>query len=903
MIGREPELRALAGLVAAPAGQVAIVAGEAGIGKTRLVREVVADAGDDVLVLVGQADPGSLARPYELLLDAVAGHQDDAVTPLLDTLVDPGRSPVERLHAGLGVIGALTGGRRSVIVFEDLHWADSESAALFERVADLPGDRLLIGTYRPDDVTRRHPVSGLLARMERRHEVTHLRLDRLTAAETTALVAAATGRRVPYRTAVALHHRTGGNPFFVQELLASAACDTPDGRPDLDSLCDQPLPWTVAEVVNHQIDQLEGGERRIVEAAAVLGQRVPFDLLSTVTGTAEADLIPALRGLVAHGVLVESSEDEFTFRHALVREALAGHLLGREKRRLHEAALDALLAGDADPALVARHARGAGRYPDMVAAARRGAPLYLEIGSPYQALQLAEMGLEEDAADAELLGYAAAAAGLAGLIDDALGYARRRLELAGDLGERAAALYTLVRLEWEARHAEEMRRRTAEIEQLVTELPRGPEQARAMAAIAQAEMLNDRDQAAVAWADRAIELADEFDLPEVGLAARVDKGLALTTVAGTVAPGRVLLAGVVDEAEKRELWLLAARALYGLMQSQPPHSLTEHAELLERMRIDAERAGHERIAVAGYFDGRARLAMHEGDLGAAIAALEDGRRRDRGYLRRGRSADYHGVFLAGLYLEAGEFAAIEEILVSLREVSSAPLTVPAIRFHIACRRGETERALVLLEEVRQARAEQGWHGEDLAHDLVSAALSAGLPLERVEVLAAELLPSVVADVWRVVVAAQIAEARGEVDAAVRGYAEAAASVSLPPHVRGTMETGLARVLIARGRAEEAGPHLDAAARLLSGWKGWRADGLAELRARTGVGDASVAALTPREREVAALVAAGLTNAEIARRLYITPKTAAVHVSNILHKIGVPSRTGVAAHLAAPGSGA
>ncbi len=78
------------------------------------------------------------------------------------------------------------------------------------------------------------------------------------------------------------------------------------------------------------------------------------------------------------------------------------------------------------------------------------------------------------------------------------------------------------------------------------------------------------------------------------------------------------------------------------------------------MRVDAERAGYESTAVAAYFQGRARLAMHEGDLDAAIEALEDGRRRDRGYLRRGRRADYHAVFLAGLYLEAGELDAVAD---------------------------------------------------------------------------------------------------------------------------------------------------------------------------------------------------------------------------------------------------
>ena len=136
----------------------------------------------------------------------------------------------------------------------------------------------------------------------------------------------------------------------------------------------------------------------------MLGHRIPFDLLAAVTGVAEDELIAVLRDLVTRGVLVESGEDEFAFRHALVREAIAEQMLGRQRRRLHEAALDVLLRpGRPTRRMVAHHARGAGRYDDMVAAARRGTALYLSIGSAYQALQLAEMGLDEVPDDTELL--------------------------------------------------------------------------------------------------------------------------------------------------------------------------------------------------------------------------------------------------------------------------------------------------------------------------------------------------------------------------------------------------------------------------------------------------------------------------------------------------------------------
>jgi predicted ATPase len=418
MIGRESELRRLARLASAREPAVAIIAGEPGIGKTRLVHELLATLPPATVVLVGQAEPGSLSRPYEVLLDAIDG-RPEVDEEQLAAMEDPRRSPVERLHTGLTILADLIGDSPAVIVFEDLHWADSESAALFERIADQRGPRLLIGTYRPDEVTTRQPVAGLLARMERRHTVTHVRLDRLTPAQTAAMLAAATGAPASLRAATALHHRTGGNPFFLEELLRALPGF------DAEALVEQPLPWSLADVLRGQVEDLEPVSQRVVEAAAVLGQRIPFDLLADVTGTGEDELIAVLRDLVSRGVLVESGEDEFAFRHALLREAIADQMLARQRRRLHEAALDVLLrGGSSDPAMVAHHARGAGRYDDMIDAARRGTALYLSIGSAYQALQLAEMGLDEAPDDTELSAGAGGAARVGGLLDHPPPYSR-----------------------------------------------------------------------------------------------------------------------------------------------------------------------------------------------------------------------------------------------------------------------------------------------------------------------------------------------------------------------------------------------------------------------------------------------------------------------------------------------
>ncbi|GAA4173163.1 hypothetical protein GCM10022251_70710 [Phytohabitans flavus] len=895
MIGRERELRRLVQLASARVPAVAVVAGEPGIGKTRLVQELLDALPPETVVLVGQAEPGSLSRPYEVLLDAIDG-RSEVDDEHLAALGDPKRSPVERLHTGLAILADLVGDSPAVIVFEDLHWADSESAALFERIADQRGPRLLLGTYRPDEVTRRQPVAGLLARLERRHTVTHVRLDRLSPSQTAALLAAATGGPVPMRAATALHHRTGGNPFFLEELLRSMP------GYQVDDIVDQPLPWSLADLLRRQTDDLDPVSHRIVEAAAVLGHRIPFDLLAGVTGATEDELIRVLRDLVTRGVLVESGEDEFAFRHALFREAIADQMLGRQRRRLHEAALDVLLrSGSSDPAMIAHHARGAGRYDDMVAAARRGAALYLSIGSAYQALQLAEMGLEEMPEDPELLSAAGRAAWLAGLLDDAVRYGRRWRDVATSTTDRAESLYLLVRLAWESREWDEMGDLTREIERLIEELPPGSDQARAMTAVAQSSMLRDDLPATLYWTDRAMALAEEFELPQVRLAALVEKGSALAEVPARAAEGRAILSGLVDEAEKAGEWVLAARALSNLVQGEPTGSPTEFAEVLERMRTDAERAGFESLAVAGYFQGRARLAMRAGDLKAGIEALEEGREQDRGFLRRGRWADYHGVFLAGLYLEAGELGNVERVIAELATVPGLPRTsMLGLMFHLACRRRDPAAAESSLDALLTVMATQSWRSGAQAHDLVSAALELGLPLERLDEMAAELLDSAGWDAYRTLVSAQIAEARGRHAEALPGYLSIVDVEVLPPPTRGTARLGAARCLLAADRREEAAAQVDAAAGLLARWGGWRVAQLEQARAMLGLAPADAApavtgpsALTPREREVALLISDGLTNTELARRLYISPKTAAVHVSNILRKLGVSSRTEVA----------
>ncbi len=908
MVGRAAELERLAALVnGGPTPALALVGGEAGVGKTRLVSELVARLPDGTAVYAGQADPGSLGRPFELLLDALdasTANSDERVA----RLTERDRPTEDRLRIGLDIVRDLTSRGPSVLIFDDLHWADSESVALFERLAEPDsGPHLLVGTYRPDALNRRHPVSELLPRLGRRHAVTHIHLDRLSVADVGSFLTAIYGRPPSYRVTEALHARTGGNPFFLEELLAAAREDDPE------RLMSQALPWSLGELVRSQLSDLTAEQRCVIETAAVLGRRVSFDILAVVSGYPEDQLIPILRHLVGRGLLVEAEADVFSFRHALAREAIESDLLGRERRRLHQAALDALLrAGSDDAGAIAYHADGAGRFLEMVAAARQGARRSLESGSTYQALQLAELGLREAPRDRDLLDVASRAAWLTGLLHDALVHAQRRLDVArgaGDLDEQSAALRLVARLDHDLGDADGEAAITRELSALVERLDDGPERAKAMATVAQMRMLHDDLDGTVTWADRAIELAARLDLPEVRVRAETEKGSAFMNEPTKVDAGVALLGRVIDEAATQGQWVIVARGLNNLVRGDyyRPDAV-EARSLLARMREATERAGFDLFA-GSYWDGLADLAEWQGDLGAALTYVEEAVRSQRNRVHSARSG-WYGPHAAGLALEAGEVDRAEGILTDFDRTTGfkAPWWC-GLGLHIAARRRDLSSVRRYAAALVAAANDRGSTEPQLVHDVVRAMLMGGVDPGEV----GELFHSLPVgfghrppdeEPYRLLAHAQLLEAGGDPQQALDRYLAAIAHAGtwVRPAALGTAHVGAGRSLVSLGRLDEAKQHVAAASSLLERWGGTRVEELAVLERRLGGGIRveGPAELTSREREVAALLAEGLTNGELGARLFISPKTVSVHVSNILAKLGMTSRAEVAAYVARSG---
>jgi len=373
LIGRAPEMAALeSALVRAAEGAPVhqLIAGEAGVGKSRLVRETSRDAAArGFLVLEGGcADIGEGGVPYGPIVEAlrtlIRGLTPAGIEAIFaDSRVDLARllpalgpaphaaSPTEfvaprLLDAILAVLQRLAEAKPVVFVLEDLHWADAatrEAVAFLAR--QIRSDRvLLLMTYRGDELHRRHPLLPWLAELERSGRVERIAVQRLEPAQTAELLASILDHRPGADLVERVHRRSDGNPFFVEELLGAGP-----------RAASGPIPATLREVLLARIVALPDTSQAVVRIAAVAGRRVDHDLLACVAGMDDEGLIAALRGAVASHVLVTGSPTDdadagdYSFRHALLQEAAYEDLLPGERQRLHRAFAEALAERGPEP--------------------------------------------------------------------------------------------------------------------------------------------------------------------------------------------------------------------------------------------------------------------------------------------------------------------------------------------------------------------------------------------------------------------------------------------------------------------------------------------------------------------------------------------------------------------------
>ncbi|HIZ98082.1 MAG TPA: AAA family ATPase, partial [Candidatus Janibacter merdipullorum] len=404
LIGRASELERLrrsSGAAApAPSGAAALVSGDAGIGKSRLVAELAAEAREaGRLVLAGHCVGaggdalawlpfvelvGELARSSSTTFDAVLDRHPTLA--VLHPSTSPSSTPADAGQVAEGVHALLTAAaeeRPLLVVIEDVHWSDHSSrdllTVLLTRGFNAPVT--LVVTYRSDDLHRRHPLHEVLSVWTRLPLVTRVELSPLPSEEMHRLVRDLEDGPTTTGHVSEVVDRAGGNPFFAEEIVAAG-----------DSTA---TPQDLTRLLRLRLDRLDAPARLLVRAASLAGSTVDPDLLGVVTGLDPDALDDAFQQAIDHQILEVGGQGTFRFRHPLLGETVAGELLPGQRRRLHRAWLTALQDHpDRGPAAdLARHAAATGDTATAAEAAVEAGDEALRVGGARDALRLYEAAL------------------------------------------------------------------------------------------------------------------------------------------------------------------------------------------------------------------------------------------------------------------------------------------------------------------------------------------------------------------------------------------------------------------------------------------------------------------------------------------------------------------------------
>jgi DNA-binding CsgD family transcriptional regulator/tetratricopeptide (TPR) repeat protein len=824
-------------------GLVALVGGEAGIGKSALVGEFARRCGDRARVLWGACDKLVTPRALGPLHDigrqtggplarrlADAATQEELFAAFLDELAEPGPGPV--------------------VVVEDAHWADEATldwlSFLGRRIARIPA--LLVVTYRDDEVGTDHPLRRTLAA--------------LPSAVTSQVPIPALSQdcvrrqgRLAGLDGDTVYRLAGGNPLLVTELMKGA---------------DGVSAGAVQNLVLERLRLLPAPARELAELVSVMPTRADAVLMGT------DEMVDVC---IDAGVLVPSG-DGVSFRHELLRSTVENSLSPVRRAALHRRVLAALTAAPrADPSRLAHHARLAGDADAVLRFGRVAGEVAARQGAHREAAD--QLGAAAAYADrlpeparADLHEQHAAEAYLAGRLPEAMAARQRALDLREQLGQPdrlGENLVLLSRLLWWDGRRQEAQEAVGRAVAVLEHAPPGRALARVYAMLAQNHLTSHHLTDAVTWAERARELADRLGDRETVLQASITTAVARSHDSLTVLAD---LQELHEQADREGFVEHAARAVIN-----PAIFIAD-----EVARYDGYAVGlHERAMrylldhdLDGYlvhlYGSRSRLRFERGDWAGALADAEDVLGRPdqpglnrviplviRSRIRAARGAD-------------GELSALEEAarLAEVAEDVTMVAPVADALSELLLWSGDAAAARRVAEEVLLRT--QGLEGADFI---------AGRLAWRVWRAGGEPPPDGIADPYRWLIEGDWQRAAAEWGR--RGGALLRAEA------------------LAAGDDEAAAEAL----RVLDGLEATRAADFlrAELRRRGVVRvprgprrstRANVAGLTPRQADVLALLAEGLSNAEIAARLTLSPKTVDHHISAVLGKLGVSSRGQAAA---------
>src|SRR5829696_1382267 len=960
LVGRAEELtRLTAAVERARTGRPAAVllAGDAGVGKTRLLSELCARArATGATVLIGHCvDLGAVGLPYlpfaEALRELARLADDDATIaealrsrPALDRLITrPGHPPpvpttgeddagrLQLFDAVSGVLGdAAEAGPPLLLVLEDLHWADQSTRDLLSfLLARLRSERLaVVASYRADDLHRRHPLRPLLGELVRLPAVQRLELHPFTPAELGLYLRRVNGAPVPDRLVRDVLARSEGNAFFAEELLAAGIGG--DGE----------LPTGLADVLLARLEGLPAPVQRIARVASVAGRRVSHSLLQAASGLSDAEVEEALREAVTHHVLVADG-GSYTFRHALLQEAVYGDLLPGERVRLH-GTYARLLADQAgsSAAELAHHCLESHDLPGALSASVQAAAEAMELRAPVEALHQLERALqlwhavpdaaERTGSDLVSLGLGAAqVAASAGDLPRAVALAAAARELADREdpgGERAVAAREVLALQLlSADRPEDAYAVTGEALDLVPADPPTPARVWAAATRARSAISLDRQPEGKGWAEEALAGARALDLPEAEADALASLALVAETE-GDSALAQARLAEARDRAAAAGDLAVELRATYNLASSH--YYAGDLAQALRVLDAAVARATATGLTfspyglelrvlqviaryVAGDWDGSLEAAELAGDrtpdsvlARLAAAALYVG-------VGRGlpdaadRATQLHGSWAADVSLALVAGGCEADLLRWRGDLDAAARAADHAIAYVSRRwekwylGGIWLAALGLAALADRAETDR-LRGEEAA---VAASLQRGRELiEHARTTAQRGRPrhgrmGPEGQGWLARAEAEWSRLAGRSDpelwrAALRlfdyGYV----------YEQARCRWRLAEALLGTDRRDQAAAAVAEAHRVAVRLGAAPLREALEALARRGRLDAGLPVpvhtgqtpLTARERDVLALLARGQTNRQIGRTLFISEKTASVHVSNILGKLGASGRT-------------
>jgi len=976
MVGRDDELgRLLTLLDDAEAGRsvAALVSGDAGVGKSRLVAEVSQlAAGRGFTVLSGQCAELGDSVPYLPLADALRGAAQstgvrDALSsrPALRLLlpeggeapaIDSDRSGLARqqMFGGvLGLLAELAAAAPVLLVLEDLHWADGSTRDLVTFLSRmLHRERVaLIGTYRTDDLHRRHPLRPVVAELKRLPSVISVDLAPLDpSALAEHLLASAAPGRIDATELNDIVGRAEGNAYYAEELLAASLMGDPVET--------NMLPAGLAALLLSRVEQLSDAAQQVLRAAAVAGRKADDELVLAASGLQAADYEGAVREAVTHQLLVPAGTEGYVFRHALLREAVYADLLPGERTRLH-ATMSSLLSEEqrlmvpGTAAELAQHCLASHDIPGAFAASVRAGQEAERLGAPAEAHRHYDQALAlwERVADPETTaGMARGKLGLlsatnaadSGDIEHAVHLLRRLrhvlsteagqgaggqdASLVSRIGERLA-FYLMLLDDYKA-VVEAVEVAQATVEATPAEPPTW-QYARAIATYANTLVGQDDYGLARELAERGLAAARAAGALWVEADALVTLGF-LSNREGRNDEAIELLTQAHKQARQAMVLGVELRAAYHLARAH-----LERGDLIIGGAIAYEgtkRANQTGLGLAPYgldvqhlhfqchfADGKWDHAQEIADgfpvrvtsIGEAYLssmALFIDVARDNPVLAERRawiepfwmSRGFDGFIARGLLAEHALWEGDTERALADAQAAIDIANEPPWGFHPSAIRPAAIALSARADRAVQARAA----GDD---DTASAELAAAADLLQIarEGAAFPKRPKFILGPegrgWLARAEAEYRRASGENDPQAW---QAVLDEFGPAYAYETARTQwrLAEALAEAGRRDEAAEQWHLAAQTADQLKARplrRALGDLARRARIGSaeqpGDGAVlAALTSREREVLRLLAAGRSNKEIASVLFIAPKTASVHVSNILGKLGAASRTEAAA---------